>query len=120
MNMDLKETVIAITAAAPGYGKKTAKVLSAEGADLALMDVDAADLKKTVDCFKPGVKVKSFGAEAAQHMIESRAAGRAQSAMKEEGLSPSAVAEAARHLAEGIRQGAQGAIKQATMGTGPQ
>ena len=78
-----------------------------------------------------GVKVKGYGAdvadeqavvarEAAQHMIDSRVADRAQSAVNEEGLSLSAVAEAARHLAEGIREGAQCAMKQVTTGTGPQ
>ena len=42
---------------------------------------------------------------------------RAQTALKEEGFSPTAVAEAARSLGEGIQQGA---MKQPTIGTGPQ
>ncbi len=49
--------------------------------------------------------------------VASKVADRAQSAVKEEGLSPGAVAEAARNLGEGIKEGA---IKQATTGTEPQ
>ena len=64
--MDLKDKVIVITGAALGLGEKTAEVLSAEGANLALVDLDAADLKKAVDlCSKAGVKVKGYGADVA-------------------------------------------------------
>jgi len=52
--------------------------------------------------------------------IASKVADRAQTAVKEEGLSPSAVAEAARNLGEGIQQGAQSAVKQPMTGVGPQ
>ena len=41
--------------------------------------------------------------------VTTKVADRAQSAVKEEGFSPSAVAEAARSVGEGMRQGAQGA-----------
>ncbi len=50
--------------------------------------------------------------------VASKVADRAQSAVKEEGLSPSAVADAARNLSEGI-QSAQSGVKQPTTGTGP-
>ena len=64
--MDLKGKVIVITGAARGLGEKIAQALSAEGASLALVDVDEADLKKTVDlCSKPGIKVKGYGADVA-------------------------------------------------------
>lgn len=52
--------------------------------------------------------------------VASKAAERAQAAVKEEGLSPSATAEAARNLGEGIRQASEGAVRQVTTGTGPQ
>ena len=44
--MDLKGKVIAITGAAQGLGEKMAESLAAEGVNLALVDVDDADLKK--------------------------------------------------------------------------
>ena len=40
--MDLKGKVIVITGAARGLGEKIAQALSAEGASLALVDVDEA------------------------------------------------------------------------------
>ncbi len=64
-------------------------------------------------------QVGSDAVESAKH-VASKVADRAQTAVKEEGLSPSAVAEAARNLGEGIREGAQGAMKQPMTGTGPQ
>ncbi len=65
------------------------------------------------------------GSEALQSAknVASKVADRAQTATREEGLSPSAVAEAARNLGDGARQGAQGAMnamKQPMTGTGPQ
>jgi len=64
--MDLKDKVIVITGAAQGLGEKMAEALSAEGVNLALVDVDEANLKKTVDlCSKPGIKVKGYGADVA-------------------------------------------------------
>jgi Protein of unknown function (DUF3618) len=64
-------------------------------------------------------QVGSDALESAKN-VASKVADRAQTAVKEEGLSPSAVADAARNLGEGIRQGAAGAMKQAATGTGPQ
>jgi len=68
-------------------------------------------------------QVGSDALEGAKH-VASKVADRAQTAAKEEGFSPSAVADAARNLGQGIRQGAQsamqGAMKQPMTGTGPQ
>jgi len=64
-------------------------------------------------------QVGSEALESARH-VASKVADRAQSAVKEEGLSPSAVADAARNLSEGIQQSAQGAVNRPTTGTGPQ
>jgi Protein of unknown function (DUF3618) len=87
-------------------------------------------------------QVGSDALESAKH-VASKVADRAQTAaaeaVREEGLSPSAVAEAARNIGEGIRDGAQGAggeaarkvgegvrqgtqsaMKQPVTGTGPQ
>ena len=64
--MDLRDKVIVITGAAQGLGEKIAEALAAEGVNLALVDVDEADLKKTVDlCSKPGIKVKGYEADVA-------------------------------------------------------
>src|SRR5208337_701758 len=52
--------------------------------------------------------------------VATKVADRAQSAVKEEGLPPSAVAEAARSVGEGMRQGAQGAGHQPGPGVRPQ
>jgi ElaB/YqjD/DUF883 family membrane-anchored ribosome-binding protein len=64
-------------------------------------------------------QVGSDALESAKN-VASKVAERAQTAVKEEGLSPSAVADAARNLGEGIRQGAEGGMNQAMTGTGPQ
>jgi NAD(P)-dependent dehydrogenase (short-subunit alcohol dehydrogenase family) len=45
----LRGKVIAITGAATGIGRATARLLASRGATLSLCDVNAADLKKTVD-----------------------------------------------------------------------
>ncbi len=64
--MDLKDKVIVITGAAQGLGEKMAEALADEGVNLALVDVDEADLKKTVDlCSRPGIKVKGYEADVA-------------------------------------------------------
>ena len=107
--MDLEGKVIVITGATRGLGEKMAEAVSAEGT------------KSVEACAKSGTKVKGYGADVADDQavaalfndIEKHFGGIG-------GLSRSAVAEAARHLAEGIRQGAQGAVKQATTGTGLQ
>ena len=64
-------------------------------------------------------QVGSEALESAKN-VTSKIADWAQAAVKEEGLSPSAVAEAARNLGEGIQQGMQGAAKQPKTGSGPQ
>jgi len=64
--MDVRDKVIVITGAAQGLGEKMAEDLAAEGVNLALVDVDEADLKKTVDlCSRPGIKVKGYAADVA-------------------------------------------------------
>ena len=64
--MDLKGKVIVITGAAQGLGQKMAEALSAEGADLALVDLDQPALMKSVDvCAKSGIKVRGYGADVA-------------------------------------------------------
>ncbi len=64
--MDIKGKVIVVTGAAQGLGQKMAEVLSAEGANLGLVDVDQAALTETVNlCSKQGVKVKGYGADVA-------------------------------------------------------
>jgi NAD(P)-dependent dehydrogenase (short-subunit alcohol dehydrogenase family) len=52
--MDLREKAIVITGAAQGLGEKMAEALSAEDVNLALGDVEEADLKKTVDLLQTG------------------------------------------------------------------
>ena len=62
--MDLKGKVIVVTGAAQGLGRAMAATLSKEGAQLALVDVDQADLKETIDlCSKSGIKVKGYRAD---------------------------------------------------------
>ena len=69
------------------------------------------------DAVKGGAgHVGSDALESAKN-VASKVEDRAQTALKEEGFSPTAVAEAARSLGEGIQQGA---MKQPTTGTGPQ
>ena len=64
--MDPKGKVIVITGAAWGLGEKMAEALSAEGANLALVDLDQAALTNSVDlCAKSGIKVKGYGADVA-------------------------------------------------------
>src|SRR5208337_3665121 len=62
--MDIKGKVIVVTGAGQGLGQKMAETLSAEGANLALVDVDQAALTETVNlCSKQGVKVKGYGVD---------------------------------------------------------
>ena len=64
--MNPKGKVIVITGAARGLGEKMAEALSAEGANLALVDLDQAALTNSVDlCAKSGIKVKGYGADVA-------------------------------------------------------
>jgi short-subunit dehydrogenase len=46
--MDLKAKAVVITGAAQGLGQKMAEVLAAEGAKLALVDLDEAKLEETM------------------------------------------------------------------------
>ena len=64
--MELKGKAIVVTGAARGLGQKMAEMLSGEGANLAVVDVDQAALNKTIDlCFKPGIRVKGYGVDVA-------------------------------------------------------
>ncbi len=64
--MNLKGKVIVVTGAARGLGEKMAEALSAEGASLALVDLDQSALTKSVEtCAKSGIKVKGYGADVA-------------------------------------------------------
>ncbi len=62
--MDLHGKVIVITGAAQGLGQKMAEIVAAQGAKLALLDVDHAKLQDTVRlCTKAGAKVKDYPAD---------------------------------------------------------
>ena len=62
--MDLQGKVIVITGAAQGLGKKMAEIIAAQGAKLALVDLDHEKLRNTVRlCSKAGVKVKDYPAD---------------------------------------------------------
>ncbi len=64
--MNLKGKVIVVTGAARGLGEKMAEALSAEGANLALVDLDQPALTKSVEtCAKSGIKVKGYGVDVA-------------------------------------------------------
>ena len=64
--MELKGKVIVVTGAAQGLGQKMAETLAGQGANLALVDLDAATLTDTIKlCSKPDVKVKGYGADVA-------------------------------------------------------
>ena len=62
--MDLQGKVIVITGAAQGLGQKMAEIIAAQGAKLALVDVDHEKLQNTVRlCSKAGAKVKDYPAD---------------------------------------------------------
>ncbi len=68
--MNLKGKVIVITGAARGLGEKMAEALSAEGVNLALVDLDQAALTKSVEtCAKSEIKVKGYGADVADEEL---------------------------------------------------
>jgi 3-oxoacyl-[acyl-carrier protein] reductase len=62
--MDLQGKVIVITGAAQGLGQKMAEIIAAQGAKLALVDVDHEKLRNTVRlCSEAGTKVKDYPAD---------------------------------------------------------
>jgi 3-oxoacyl-[acyl-carrier protein] reductase len=62
--MDLLDKVIVITGAAQGLGQKMAEFVAAQGAKLALVDVDHEKLRNTVRlCSEAGAKVEEYPAD---------------------------------------------------------
>jgi 3-oxoacyl-[acyl-carrier protein] reductase len=62
--MDLQGKVIVITGAAQGLGQKTAEIIAAQGATLALVDIDHEKLQNTVQlCSRAGAKAKDYPAD---------------------------------------------------------
>lgn len=62
--MDLQGKVIVITGAAQGLGQKMAEFIAAQGAKLALVDVDHEKLRNTVRlCSEAGAKVEEYPAD---------------------------------------------------------
>jgi len=62
--MELRDKVIVITGAAQGLGQKMAEAIAAQGAELALVDVDHEKLQNTVGlCSKAVAKVKDYPAD---------------------------------------------------------
>jgi 3-oxoacyl-[acyl-carrier protein] reductase len=61
LGMDLENKVIVITGAARGLGRKMAEVIARERAQLALVDLDEAELQETASlCASAGSKAKSY------------------------------------------------------------
>lgn len=59
--MDLEDRTIVITGAARGLGRKMAEVIAREKAQLALVDLDKAELEETASlCAAAGSKAKSY------------------------------------------------------------
>jgi 3-oxoacyl-[acyl-carrier protein] reductase len=64
--MDLKGKTLLITGGAQGLGQKMAETIAAQGASIALADIDESKLKDTIQlCSKNGNKVKSYSANVA-------------------------------------------------------
>ena len=62
--MDLQDKVIVITGAAQGLGQKMAEIIAAQGAKLALVDLDHEKLQDTVRlCAKAGAKARDYPAD---------------------------------------------------------
>ena len=67
--MDIKGKVIVVTGAAQGLGQKMAEVLSAEGANLGLVDVDQAALTETISlCAKHEINAKGYEVDVADEL----------------------------------------------------
>ena len=65
--MDLKNKTIVITGAAQGLGQKTAEVVAAQGARIALVDLDEAKLHETARlCAAAGGETKSYSTNVAE------------------------------------------------------
>jgi 3-oxoacyl-[acyl-carrier protein] reductase len=64
--MDIKAKTIVVTGAARGIGRALAEEFAAHGANLALVDMNAADLADTqAACVARGVQARSYGANVA-------------------------------------------------------
>src|SRR5581483_11429470 len=65
--MDLEGKTIVVTGAARGLGQKMAEAVARHGANLALVDLNEAELQETARlCADAGGKVKSYGANVAE------------------------------------------------------
>ncbi len=65
--MELKSKTVLVTGAARGLGAAIAKGLAAQGADLALVDIDETSLADTLRaCEELGVTVRNYGADVAK------------------------------------------------------
>ncbi len=65
--MDLKDKTIVVTGAARGLGQKMAEVVARHGANLALVDLNEAELQETTRlCADAGGKAKGYAANVAQ------------------------------------------------------
>jgi len=65
--MDLKDKTIVITGAARGLGQKMAEVVARQGANIALVDLDQAELQESARlCAAAGGKAKSYAANVAE------------------------------------------------------
>jgi len=65
--MELKDKTIVITGAARGLGQKMAEAVAAQGANVALVDLDATTLEETARlCAKAGGDTKSYSANVAE------------------------------------------------------
>jgi len=87
-------------------------------------DMEDELMGETSDAVKGAAKdaAQRTGANAPESAknLASKVADRAQTAAAEEGLSASALAEAARNLGDGARRDAQDTLRRPTTGTGPQ
>ena len=62
--MDLNGKVIVVTGAAQGLGQKMAQILAGQGAKLALVDLDRANLQDTIRLWaKAGAEVRDYPAD---------------------------------------------------------
>ena len=57
--MDIKDKVIVITGAGRGLGRAIALALGAQGATLALLDINRADLEATAALVRSAIKIAS-------------------------------------------------------------